>query len=56
MTVTAFFENHHILKFADDAVMQNHEHNSHGAVVDYVVNWCHDSFLVLNIPKTKDAH
>lgn len=51
------FENHHILKFADDTVilsLLNSTATSHGPVVDNFLKWCKDSFLSLNVSKTKD--
>ncbi len=50
-------KNCHILKFADDAVilsLLNRDESSHGAVVDDFMNWCQDSFLFINVSKTKD--
>ena len=50
------YENHHILKFADDTVivsLLNSEEISRGPI-DYFSNCCHESFLVLNVSKTKD--
>ncbi len=50
-------KNCHILKFADDAVilsLLNRDESSHGAVVDDFMNWCQDSFLLINVSKTKD--
>lgn len=51
------FKNHFILKYADDSVivslLQGSE-NNHGPVVDNFVKWCEDSYLQLNITKTKD--
>lgn len=47
----------HILKFADDTVIVSllHDNESnHGPVIDYFLNWCKNSFLNLNVSKTKD--
>lgn len=51
------FENRHILKFADDTVivsLLNSTETSHGPVIDYFLKWCQESFLSLNVLKTKD--
>lgn len=51
------FKNNLILKYADDSVivslLQGSEHN-HGPVVDSFVKWGEDSYLHINITKTKD--
>ncbi len=51
------FKDRLILKYADDSVivslLQGNEYN-HGPVVDNFVKWCEDSYLQLNITKTKD--
>ncbi|KAG7499465.1 hypothetical protein JOB18_039315 [Solea senegalensis] len=51
------FESRHIIKFADDSVivslLQDHE-AGHGPVLDHFVRWCDDSYLQLNVSKTKD--
>ncbi len=46
-------ENRTILKFEDDTVIGDNE-SSHGSVIDEFVTWCDESFLELNISKTKD--
>lgn len=51
------FESRHILKFVDDTVivsLLNSTDTSHGPVADYFFNWCEESFLSLNILKTKN--
>ncbi|CAI5677546.1 unnamed protein product [Oreochromis niloticus] len=51
------FTNRHILKFADDTVIVSllvGDESGHGQVVDDFVNWCDESFLSLNVSKTKD--
>lgn len=51
------FENRHILKFADDTVivsLLNSTDTSHGPVADYFLKWCEESFLSLNVLKTKN--
>lgn len=50
-------ENRHILRFADDTVVVSLPHNNesgHGPVMKDFISWCDDSFLELNISKTKD--
>lgn len=46
-----------ILKYADDSVivslLDGSEHN-HGPVLDEFVNWCDQSFLQINVAKTKE--
>ncbi len=53
----SMFESRLILKFADDSVivslLQDHE-VGHGPVLDYFIRWCDDSYLQLNVTKTKD--
>lgn len=52
------YDDRFILKFADDSVIISLLHNSksnHGPVVDEFIQWCDDSFLQLNISKTKDV-
>lgn len=50
-------ENRSIIKYADDSVivsqLQENE-SSHGSVIDDFVKWCEESYLQLNISKTKD--
>lgn len=50
-------KNRIILKYADDSVLvswlQENE-TSHGPVIDDFVKWCEESYLHLNISKTKD--
>ncbi len=51
------FENCRILKFADDTVivsLLNSTETSHGPVFEYFLKWCNESFLSLNVLKTKD--
>ena len=49
--------NRHIKKIADDSVilslLEGEEHH-HGPVVDEFTSWCDESFLQLNLSKTKD--
>ena len=51
------FKNQTILKYADDSVivslLQGNE-SSHGPIIDDFVKWCEESYLQLNISKTKD--
>ena len=45
------------MKFADDTVIVSLLHDdesSHGPVIDYFLKWCKNSFLNLNVTKTKD--
>lgn len=53
----SMFESRYILKYADDSVivslLQDQE-VGHGPVLDYFVRWCDDSYLQLNVSKTKD--
>ena len=50
-------ENRYIIKHADDSVivslLQENE-SSHGPVLDDFLRWCEESYLQLNISKTKD--
>ncbi len=51
------YENKHIVKFAYNTVIVSLLHNnesSHGPVMNDIINWCDDSFLVLNTSKMKD--
>ncbi len=51
------YVNCHILKFADSMVtasLLNKDEFSHGPVVDDFMTWRQDSFLVVNVSKTKD--
>ena len=51
------FPNRYILKFADDTVIVSllrDAESSHGPVLDYFLKWCKNSFLSLNVTKTKD--
>lgn len=51
------FENHYILKFADDSVivsLLNDAESSYGPVLEYFSHWCTRALLELNIAKTKD--
>jgi len=53
----SIFENSHILKFVDDTVivsLLNSTETSHGPVIDYFLKWYQESFLSLNVLKTKD--
>ncbi len=52
------FDNHHIVKFADDTVivsLLNDTETSHGPVLNYFLDWCNEAFLELNVTKTKDV-
>lgn len=53
------YDNRYILKFADDTVivslLQNTE-TGHGPVIDDFITWCDESYLFLNVLKTKDMH
>lgn len=51
------FENRTILKYVDDSVIVSllrDTEASHGPVIEYFVRCCEDSYLQLNISKTKD--
>lgn len=53
----SYYENHHILKFADDPViisLLQGDETEHGPVGEDMVWWCEESFLQLNVAKTKD--
>ncbi len=46
-----------ILNFADDTVIVSLLHNNesgHGPVIEEFVTWCDESYLELNLIKTKD--
>lgn len=53
----SMFESRHSIKYADDSViislLQDLE-ESHEPVLDNFISWCKDSFLQLNVSKTKD--
>ncbi len=47
----------HIIKFADDSVivsLMSEEDSMHGPVVDDFIMWCQNTFLKLNVSKTKE--
>ena len=49
--------NRYILKYADDSIIVSllkGENQAHGPVVDDFIAWCDQSFLHLNVSKTKD--
>ena len=49
--------NRHILKFADDSVivsLLDSSETEHGPVVDDFISDCNDSYLSINVAKTKD--
>ena len=51
------WENRTILKYADDSVIVSRlqdKETSHSPVIDDFVRWCEESYLQLNISKTKD--
>ena len=53
----SYHDNRTILKFADDSVIVSllrGQEAGHGPVVDDFVTWCDQSFLQLNVNKTKD--
>ena len=51
------YENRTIIKYADDSVivsrLQDNE-TCHGPIIDDFVTWCEESYLQLNIIKTKE--
>ena len=50
-------ENRVLIKFSDDTAVVSllfGDQNDHGPVVSDFVNWCDDSYLCLNVSKTKD--
>ena len=52
-------ENRFILKYADDSVIVSllkDNETGHGPIVQEFVDWCEQSFLQLNISKTKNMH
>lgn len=50
-------DNRFILKFADDSVSLLHDDEyAHGPVVDEFVGWYENTFLQLNVQKTKDMY
>ena len=51
------YENRLILKYADDSVVVSllrGGESSHGPVIDDFLRWCDDSYLQINVSKTKD--
>ncbi len=53
----SYFNNRHIVKYADDTALVSLLHDGeekHGPVLDFFLNWCENSNLLLNISKTKE--
>lgn len=51
------YDSRMILKYADDSVVVSllrDGESSHGPVINDFVKWCKDSYLQLNMSKTKD--
>ncbi len=51
------FNNRHIVKYADDTALVSLLHEGeeeHGPVLDFFLNWCKNSNLLLNFSKTKE--
>lgn len=54
----SLLETRFIIKFTDDFVLVSllQDHGvGHGPVFGYFVRWCNDSYLRLNVSKTKDT-
>ncbi|KAF7649735.1 hypothetical protein LDENG_00136880 [Lucifuga dentata] len=47
---TSTFSNRHFIRYADDTALEEH-----GPVLDYFLNWCEKSNLLLNTTKTKET-
>lgn len=53
----SMYENRFIIKYADDSVILSllkENETSHGPIIEHFVKWCDESYLQLNILKTKD--
>ena len=54
---TSTFPNRHFIKYADDTALVSllyDNEEDHGPVLDYFINWCDKSNLLLNTRKTKE--
>ncbi|KAF7666674.1 hypothetical protein LDENG_00096780 [Lucifuga dentata] len=54
---TSTFPNRHLIKYVDDTALVSllfDGEEEHGPVLDYFLNWCEKSNLLLNTTKTKE--
>ncbi len=54
---TSIFPNRHFIKYADNTALVSLLYDGekeHGSVLDYFLNWCEKSNLLLHISKTKE--